>query len=196
VDDLAGEIGVKKDEPLQITIRPEVPADRRVVRDVLLNAFPGPLEAELVDRVRENPAPRISLVALVDDRVIGYVLFTRVTVHAPEEEGGASRGQGGVPWTAIALGPMAVRPEHQSQGVGLALGFAGLEECRRKNEKIVFVLGHPPYYPRFGFRPAAEYGLWYAKPDIGPEFMVLELEPGALAGRRGEVRYLPEFDDA
>ena len=177
-----------KQPSLRIHIRPEVDADRGAVRQVLRLAFPGPQEAELVDRLRENPAPRISLVALREDRLIGHALFTRVTVTPPADVGGEVT-------RAIALGPMAVHPDFQGRGVGLALGFAGLEECRKVNENVVFVLGHEPYYPRFGFRPASRHGLWYSRPDIGPAFMVLELAPGALEGLQGEVRYLPEFDD-
>ncbi len=177
-----------QETPLQIHIRPEVEADRGAVRQVLQLAFPGPAEAELVDRLRENPAPRISLVAMQGDRLIGHALFTQVTV-TPTAEPGVEVTR------AIALGPMAVHPEYQGRGVGLALGFAGLEECRKVNESVVFVLGHAPYYPRFGFRPASRHGLWYSRPDIGPAFMVLELVPGALEGLVGEVRYLPEFDD-
>jgi putative acetyltransferase len=90
---------------------------------------------------------------------------------------------------------MAIAPEHQRGGIGGDLVRAGLEACRRMGRRVVFVLGHPAYYPRFGFVPAAPHGLscrWPVPPGV---FMVAELGAGALAGARGLVRYPAEFDD-
>jgi putative acetyltransferase len=93
----------------------------------------------------------VSLVALdPDERVIGHVLFTPVEIHAASGVSGA-----------IGLAPLAVRREHQDRGVGSALVRAGLARCREIGEPVVVVLGHPSYYPRFGFRPAWELGLYY-----------------------------------
>jgi putative acetyltransferase len=145
-------------------------------------AFPTPAEAELVDRLREAGAVTISLVAEQHGRVVGHVLFSPVRV---EDAAGSSE--------ALGLAPMAVVPELQRGGIGSALVRAGLDACRRGGHPIVFVLGHPAYYPRFGFEPAAARGLHYAE-GFERAFFVAELEPGALAGRRGVVRYRPEFD--
>ena len=90
---------------------------------------------------------------------------------------------------------MAVLPRCQRRGVGTALVEAGLEACREAGEPVVVVLGHPDYYPRFGFRPAWDAGLYFLSPGPNPAFMVRELEAGALAGRRGQVRYHPAFDE-
>jgi len=127
----------------------------------------------------------LSLVAVQDDSIIGHIAFSPVKVESERST-----------FEAITLAPMAVLPAYQSKGIGSQLVRAGLEECRDLGHEVVFVLGHPDYYPRFGFV--------LAKPkDIGCEFevpdeawMVLELREGALAGRRGTVIFQPEFREA
>jgi putative acetyltransferase len=98
-------------------------------------------------------------------------------------------------WTAVALGPVAVAPDHQKQGIGDQLIRAGLAMCHDRGDDIVAVLGHPTYYPRFGFVPAVRYGIKseYDVPD--DVFMLIELREGALAGRRGIVNYQAEFNE-
>jgi putative acetyltransferase len=121
-------------------------------------------------------------VAVDGEQVVGHILFTAVTVE-PE-----------VPaWTALGLAPMAVLPQYQRQGVGSQLVRAGLAECLRQGHTVVVVLGHPAYYPRFGFVPAAAKGLRCEYPVPDEVFMVAELMPEALAGRTGLVKYRPEF---
>ena len=128
--------------------------------------------------------PQLSLVAEHPaGDVIGHILFTPVGIRSSSS---ASR--------AMGLGPMAVLPDHQRQGVGSALVEAGLSACRAAGEFLVVVLGHPSYYPRFGFRPAWDLGLYYIAPGPNVAFMVCELEDGALRGRSGEVLYHPAFD--
>jgi putative acetyltransferase len=146
-------------------------------------AFGGPIEADIVDALRANGNAHISLVAEVDGRVAGHVLFSPFYVDSPE---------GTV--TSIALGPVAVLPSVQGQGIGSALIEAGLAECRALGYGCVFVLGHRTYYPRFGFRPARQHGVIYE--DGRDSFMVLALTPGALDGFSGTARYGPEFDVA
>jgi putative acetyltransferase len=91
---------------------------------------------------------------------------------------------------------MAVLPSYQQRGIGSQLVREGLEQCRRVGHEVVVVLGHPHYYPRFGFAPAKSYGIEY-EPNVPEEaFMVTELRAGALAGRRGKVKYQPEFSSA
>lgn len=168
-----------------VTIRPEEERDHGAVREVNLLAFETNLEADLVDAVRPTAQPLISLVAEVDHAVVGHILFTPVTVR-----------DGGTSSKAIGLGPMAVLPELQRRGIGSRLVEAGLEACRELGEHVVVVLGHAEYYPRFGFRPAAGYGIRYRGPNFDPFFFVAELETGALEGLRGMVEYLPEFENA
>ena len=165
-------------------LRPEKRTDWTLIHEVNERAFGQPGEADLVDALRGTVEPFISLVAEGDGRVVGHILFAPVTI---ESDDGASQ--------AMALGPMAVLPEYQRQGIGSQLVRAGLEECRAIGQFVVFVLGHAGYYPRFGFEPARPKGLtcqW----DVPDEaFMVAELQAGALAGRRGLVRYAPPFGE-
>jgi putative acetyltransferase len=141
-----------------------------------------PQEAGLVDELRAaNLRPWVSLVA-DDDGVCGHILFTPVSVV---------RADGA--WQAMALGPMAVSPARQRQGIGGRLIRAGLAACKEAGHEVVFVLGHADYYPRFGFRPTRPLGITCEFEVAEPYFMVAELEPGALAGRTGEVRYHPLF---
>jgi putative acetyltransferase len=164
-----------------VRVRPEEPGDGPAIRAVHDRAFGRPAEGRLVAAL-QAVAPRVSLVAVEDSAVVGHVLFTPVVVEA--EAGG---------WTALGLAPLAVLPEHQGRGVGSALVRAGLQACRALGEPVVFVLGDPPYYPRFGFRPAAPLGLSCEFGAADEAFMVAELSPAALAGRTGRVRYRPEF---
>jgi len=114
---------------------------------------------------------------------VGHILFSPVTVQSD-----------GASWGAMGLGPMAVLPEHQGKGIGSQLVEVGLEECRKTWYEVVVVLGHPEFYPRFGFEPSKPLGIRWEK-DVPEEvFMVTELREGALAERGGVVKYLPEFD--
>ena len=167
-----------------ITIRAETPEDFPAVRRVNELAFEGPAEAALVDALRPASDPQVSLVAVAGGQVVGHIFFSPVAVES---------GDSGPP--AMGLAPMAVLPEYQRRGVGSRLVREGLEECRRLGCRAVFVLGHPEYYPRFGFVPAAPRGL-RSEYDVPEEaFMVAELLPGALGGMRGLVKYRPEFGD-
>ncbi len=166
-------------------VRPEQPSDYAAVRRVNEDAFGEATEADLVDALRAAARPAVSLVAEQDGQVIGHIFFSPVEVV----------GAGGR-FTAMGLAPMAVLPAHQLQGIGSALVRAGLEACLALGHDVVFVLGHPDYYPRFGFAPTAAYGIRCTY-DAPPEaFMVAELRPGALAGRTGVVHFRPEFDEA
>lgn len=166
---------------MPVRIRPEEPADGPAIRAVHDRAFGGPAESRIVEALR-GVAPRVSLVAVEESTVVGHVLFTPVVVET-----------GGGVWSALALGPMAVLPERQRRGVGSALVRDGLRACCALGEPVVFVLGHPDYYPRFGFRPARPLGLSSEFDAPAEAFMVAELPAGALAGRTGRVRYRPEF---
>ena len=167
-----------------ITIRAEQAGDVDAVRRVNELAFGRPEEAALVDALRRAADPHISLVAADGGRVVGHVFFSPVSI----EPGDSSVA-------AMGLAPMAVLPEYQRRGVGSLLVREGLEECRRAGCVAVVVLGHPEYYPRFGFVPASRFGLRSEYPAPDEAFMALELAPGALAGRRGLVKYRPEFGE-
>ena len=167
---------------MEVTVRPEGPGDAEAVRRVNTEAFGQPDEAELVRKLAAAGAALLSLVAEVDGRVVGHILFSPVTI---ETEGGTE--------SAVGLAPMAVLPDHQGRGVGGWLIERGLHELRSRGHTAVVVLGHAGYYPRFGFQRASRFGLrcQFECPDEA--FMALELRPGALAGVRGLVRYRPEL---
>jgi putative acetyltransferase len=163
-----------------VSVRPEQSRDAAEVAETNEQAFNAPLEARLVEALRGSP-DSISLVATQDDRVVGHILFTPVTIDPPVDA------------RIAGLGPMSVRPEYQRQGIGGRLVRAGLEECGRRGYAAVVLVGHPEYYPRFGFGPAHRHGLECEFPVPPEAFMVLELEAGALRGLTGVVRYRPEF---
>ncbi len=167
-----------------VTIRPEQHKDLAGIRRVNERAFGQPNEANLVDALRAHGKVTLSLVAEQDNKIVGHVLFSPVTI---ESEGKL--------FSAIGLGPMAVLPEYQRTGIGSALINQGLEQCREAGHVCVVVLGHPEYYPRFGFVPASKHGIKceYNAPDEA--FMVIELRQGALRGRSGTVKYQPEFNE-
>jgi putative acetyltransferase len=163
-----------------ISIRVEQPGDVDGIRETNELAFGEPLEARLVDALRGS-ADYLSLVATLDDRVVGHILFTPVTIEPPVNR------------RIAGLAPMAVRPEHQRAGIGSQLIRAGLEECSRNGYTAVVVLGHPEYYPRFGFTPAHTFGLTCEFPSPPEAFMAIELEPNLPSGIGGLVRYRSEF---
>jgi putative acetyltransferase len=168
--------------PVAGRVRRERPGDAPAVRRVVAAAFGRPEEADLVEALRAGGRVTLALVAVLGGDVVGHVVFSPVRV---EEPGGG--------WAAVALGPLAVAPAYQGRGIGTVLVRRGLAACRRAGHGVVFVVGHPAYYPRFGFRPAAPSGIGCELPVSEAAFMLIELRPGALDGRRGVVRYAPEF---
>ncbi len=168
---------------MDIVIREEQPADRPAVYAVEAAAFARPDEANLVKRLWQADVPLISLVAEAAGQVVGHALFTPVTVVGEH---------GRLP--AVGLGPIAITPAYQRQGIGGQLIRAGLAASRAAGYAVAFVLGHPAYYPRFGFEVSRPYGLTCAYDVPDNAFMVMALQPGALAGIQGVVHYRPEFD--
>ncbi len=166
----------------EIEIRAESVGDIEAVRRMNVLAFGREDEARIVDRMRERGVALISLVAVMDDQVVGHALFSPVDVV----------GETAVS-PSIALGPIAVLPEMQKQGIRGKLIQAGLKACRDAGHGAVFVLGHPTYYPRFGFRPTKPHGISCEFPVPDEVFMVVELVPGSLENVQGTVTYQPEF---
>ncbi len=165
-----------------VEIRLETPKDVNAIRGINLLSFGRTEEAALVDALREAGRLTFSLVAELDDEIIGHIAFSPVRI---EGRAGEIR--------ALGLGPLAVTPAHQHTGIGTQLMQSGLLICRSQGYGLVFVLGHPDYYHLFGFGAASRAGLrWeHAAPDEA--FMVKELVPGALAQVQGVVKYAPEF---
>lgn len=167
-------------EPLRIVVRGENAEDYGAIRSVNEAAFESPDEANLVDALRREGVVLASLVAKLESQIVGHILFSRM---------GIETASGIV--SAVALAPMAVLPEYQRQGIGGKLIRCGLECMRERGEQIVLVVGHPDYYPRFGF--SADKASSLVSPFPRDAFMALELSPGALDGVRGEVRYPAAF---
>lgn len=155
-------------------------AERLVIRSIHEAAFGGPEEADLVDQLRAAGDVLLSLVAKLEGRIVGHVLFSRMWIETP---------RGLVP--AVALAPVAVLPEQQRRGIGGRLIRYGLGLLRDRGEKIVIVVGHPDYYPRFGF--SGEKARSLESPFPAEAFMALEMSPGALDGVRGRVVYPAAF---
>jgi putative acetyltransferase len=163
-------------------IRAATARDAEAIRRVHAAAFGRDAEADLALRLIAREPACLSLVAERDGRIVGHVLFSPVRVDG--------RRFARAP---MGLGPVGVEPGLQRGGAGIALCRAGIEACRAAGAPFLVVLGHPTYYPRFGFVPAARFGLTFGDMPPRDAFMAQELEPGALAGAGGAVRYAPEF---
>jgi putative acetyltransferase len=162
-------------------IRPEEARDQPAVYALNSAAFETCLEARLVDALRQQAHPLISLVADNGHAVVGHILFSPVSLA----------GHPGL--NIMGLAPMAVAPDHQRKGIGSALVRAGLDRCEQLGVGAVVVLGHPKYYPRFGFCSSSRFGI---KSEYGvPEevFMLMELQPGYLHGASGTLKYHSAF---
>lgn len=161
-----------------IEIREESPDDIAAVREVNRLAFGQSLEGQIVDALRANGGVLLSLVAVTDGRIVGHILYSPVVV-------GTFRGAG--------LGPMAVLPVYQRQGIGSQLVTTGNRRIGEAGHPFVIVLGHPEFYPRFGFTPASARGIscqWDVPDNV---FMVLILDSRKTEGMTGLAQYRSEF---
>lgn len=163
-------------------IRNEHAVDIEAIYEVNSAAFPTPAEADLVNALRAARALLLSLVAVENGKVVGHIAFSPVEIGSVE---------GMI--EAVGLAPLAVLPEYQRKGIGLQLVEWGLQELQAAGHKIVFVLGDPNYYRRFGFVPAAKYRIRWERKAPDESFMVKELRVDALYGVTGVVRLRPEF---
>jgi putative acetyltransferase len=168
-----------------LTVRSERPEDEAEIRHINDEAFGRDVEGKIIDKLRSQGTLTISLVALDDGRIAGYIAFSPAET-VPDN----------LTIRAIVLGPIAVLPDFQRKGIGWELIESGLEKCRELGYDIVVLVGHPDYYPRFGFVPASRMGIEceFEAPDEA--WMLLELREGALAGRRGKVFFQPAFREA
>ena len=164
-----------------IVVRPVRAGDLEAVQALNGIAFEGPAEASLVAALHAECRDVVSLLAEQDGEVAGHIMFSPVTLEPSCDR------------RLYGLAPMAVRPSTQRRGIGSRLVRIGLAACRERDIDAVVVLGHVDYYPRFGFRPARDFGLacTYDVPDEA--FMALECAPGGLRDVAGTVHYHPVF---
>jgi putative acetyltransferase len=165
-----------------IKIREERAEDIATIRRINIEAFGRPLEANLVEMLRTNGGVLLSLVATYGGQVAGHILYSPVTAGSGEKK-----------ITGAGLGPMAVLPEYQRRGIGGKLIEFGVKRLRQSGCPFIVVLGQADYYPRFGFRPASEYGLKceWSVPDNA--FMALALDESKIEGLSGLAKYRAEF---
>jgi putative acetyltransferase len=166
---------------LGVVVRPAEPGDQAAVRHVHRSAFGSTVEADLVEALLADPgaAPVESFVAAVDGEVSAHVLLTCARIESQPH------------LSARLLAPLAVLPQRQGQGLGTAVTVAALDAARANGVVLVLVLGHPTYYPRFGFRPLLPAGPtppYPVAPEHADAWQTLELHPGAVAVPDGPVR--------
>jgi putative acetyltransferase len=162
----------------KLQIQQERPADTAAIRDVNRRAFEQDQEANIVDALRSNGASLLSLVATLNGCVVGHIMYSPITV-------GESTG--------AALGPMAVLPEYQRQGIGSKLVQAGNQKLKDAGCPFIIVVGHADYYPRFGFKPASVHGItceWEVPDNV---FMLVVLDETKMQAVSGLAKYRPEF---
>ena len=165
-----------------ITIRQELDGDKDFVFQVNKLAFNQENEARLVDSLRQSKAMILSLVACLDDKVVGHIMYSEAFIESRNEQ-----------YSVLALAPMAVSPKYHRMGIGSMLIERSVQMLKDLNHRAVIVLGHAAYYPRFGFRVAKDFGV-YSEFDVPEDvFMVLELYDDALKEIRGKVKYDVSF---
>ncbi|OOZ13265.1 GNAT family N-acetyltransferase [Solemya velum gill symbiont] len=165
-------------------VRKALEADSRAITDVIMAAFgndEGELISQLVTDLQADPTaqPPLSLVATADNSVVGHILFTSACIRHLDRKVSSS-----------LLAPLAVHPECQGLGIGGQLINEGLRQLGEGDTQLVFVLGHPDYYPRYGFSPAGTRGLdapYPILPENADAWMVQELQPGVIGSVSGQL---------
>ncbi|MFK7846775.1 MAG: GNAT family N-acetyltransferase [Rhodothermales bacterium] len=169
---------------MPINIRPEETEDIEAIRRVNLDAFPQPAEANLVDALRTNVTNCISLVAEEGEEIIGHIMFSPVELKEQRTT-----------VKMIGLAPMAVSSAHQNKGIGSALVNEGLKVCAAQGFEVVVVLGHPAFYPRFGFMPSQPHGIKSEYDAPAEAFMILAFEADTLDKLEGTIVFDKCFND-
>lgn len=164
---------------MEIEVRDERPEDVPVIHALNQQAFGQEQEANIVDALRRNGGVLLSLVATINDEVVGHIMYSPLTI--------AGRYEG------AALGPMSVLPQRQRRGIGSKLVRVGNERLKQAGCPYIIVLGHAEYYPRFGFRPASQFGVtceWEVPDNV---FMLLVLDEARMNDVSGQAQYRLEF---
>lgn len=164
---------------MNLSCRLEKSEDKKAVFELNKKAFESDAEAQLVDKLRQEAVKQISVVALFNSKIVAHAFFSEVTVGTQK---------------AMALGPVAVLPEHQNKGIGSSIIRYGLKQCEHQGEALVFVLGHDSYYPRFGFKLAEPNNIFFAA-NTEKHFFYKELKENAAKNVAGKVLYASAFYD-
>jgi putative acetyltransferase len=164
-------------------IRAEQEKDWAAVHAVEASAFETSTEARLVAMLRHRAQPVVSLIAEDDGEIVGHIIFSPVSLSGHDH------------LKIAGLGPMAVLPKHQRKGVGSTLVRAGLEQCKQLGFGAVVLVGHPDFYPRFGFGPGSRFNIACEFEVPAETFMVLELQPEFLTNTSGTIKYHPAFSE-
>lgn len=176
---------------MSITIREEQVADYKLTEELVQRAFAGmtfsdQTEHELVSRIRKSDAfiPPLSLVAISPDQneIVGHILLSKIVIRDGDQQA-----------ASLALAPVSVSPEYQKQGIGGQLIEQALQQAKKLGYHSVVVLGHPDYYPKFGFKKASEWGIRapFEVPDEA--FLAIDLHPNTLDHISGVVEYSRAF---
>ena len=165
---------------MTVVLRADRAANARAVREVHIAAFPTTAEADLVERLRKDGDDRVSLLAEVDGEIIGHIMLSQMDVVVA-----------GTRWDALGLGPVAVKPERQREGIGQALVEKSISAARVLGVQMLFVLGDPAYYGRFGFE--ARLAEPFASPYAGPYLQALMLRDGLELSATGRADYAAAF---
>lgn len=167
-----------------VIVRQEKLEDYQTIYDLNKKAFDGEVEARLVNNLRKTKGfiPELSLVAEKNGKVVGHILFSVIHINTDTDQ---------IP--VLALAPMAVLPGNQKQGIGSLLIKEGLKKCKELRHKVVVLIGHADYYPRFGFVKASSKGLRLPFDAPDEAFMVYEIIPNSLTSISGTIEYPPEF---
>jgi putative acetyltransferase len=167
----------------------EIEDDFDAVRALTISAFTSSEfghngEADLIDALRDSSADHLSLVAKQNDEIVGHVMFTPVTILAPQNE-----------LTGMGLAPMSVAPHRQKTGIGSSLLNNGLVQLFSNNCSFVLVLGHSNFYTKFGFQPASKFNISHGFSGIPQDVFFIRWNTGRtmelVAG--GRAFYQPEF---
>lgn len=174
---------------MSYSIRKEIPSDHEAVFKVIEDAFRDEeysdhQEQFLVERLRKSEAfvPELSLVATIDSRIVGHILLTKISIKGEVQE---------VP--SLALAPVSVLSKFQGKGIGSLLIRTAHEIAAKLGFESVILLGHPEYYPRFGYQTASKFGIRLAFEAPDEACMALELRRGSLKRVSGTVIYPKEF---
>jgi putative acetyltransferase len=169
-----------------ITLRKETKKDFPEISKVNDIAFGRKAESRLIEQLRKKDefVAELSIVAEVNEQLAGHILFTPIKIESATES-----------YTTLCLAPMSVLPEFQQKSIGKLLVIQGLQAAKDLGFKSVVVLGHPSFYPKFGFKPASKWEIKSPFPAPDEAFMAIELLPNSLKDIHGKVVFPPEFDD-